>query len=68
MNDNFKKKIMMGEESLQVVLEIGQRVDLGICYIHIPVEVGSRECKVRLLKHSNFLFRTDKKEIDFFSV
>ena len=59
---------MMGEKSLQVVLEIGQRVDLGLCYFHIPVEVGSREWKVRLLKHSNFLFQADPKKIDFFSV
>ena len=58
----------MGEKSLQVVLEIGQRVDLGLCYFHIPVEVGSREWKVRLLKHSNFLFQADPKKIDFFSV
>ena len=64
----LKRKKMMGEESLQVVLEIGQRVDLGICYFHIPVEVGSREWKVRLLKHSNFLFQADPKKIDFFSV
>ena len=59
---------MMREKSLQVVLEIGRRVDLGICYFHIPAEVGSRECKVRLLKHSNFVFQTDTKKIDFFSV
>ena len=42
----------MGEKSLQVVLEIGQRVDLDICYFHKP-----------LLKYSNFLFETN-----FFSV
>ena len=59
---------MMCEKSLQVVLETGRRVDLGICYFHIPAEVGSRECKVRLLKHSNFVFQTDTKKIDFFSV
>ena len=42
----------MGEKSLSVVLEIGQRVDLDICYFNKP-----------LLKYSNFLFQTD-----FFSV
>ena len=31
------------EESFQVVMEIGQIVDLDICYFHMSVELGNRD-------------------------
>ena len=34
-----------------MILQIGQRVDLDICYIHIPVEVGSGGWKIRFFKY-----------------